>query len=99
MTIGELKELLPLLKGSGVTSFKDGSLELLFHGEQIKPEATAKIETKDHVMDVPETQLPVDLRSDNITDYDKILNWSGTPEQGLEEHPGTGDLQLTLAGQ
>jgi hypothetical protein len=100
MTIGELKDILPLLRASGVSSFKDGALEILFRVEQsvVGPEADI-IKTKDHTINIPESQLPVDLRTDSITDYDKILNWSGTPDPEASEHPGTNDLQLTLAGQ
>ena len=89
-----LKQLLPLLKSNGVASIvMDGCMTMEFHGEQPpKPEV---LSTQDHTVHVPinEASLPPDLRTDAITDYDKILNWSGAPDeesipiQGVNDQP------------
>ncbi len=66
-------------------------LELSFHVEQLESPSLA-----DRTIEIPidEKSLPVDLRTDNITDYDKILNWSGSPDQVEEPVPLTGDTTL-----
>lgn len=81
-----LKDLISLLKAQGVPSFKMGTLEILLPLEGG--------ESKDAVQALPaESQMPVDLRSDNVTDYDKILHWSGSPEQEVAL-PLTGEEPL-----
>lgn len=89
-----LEQLLLILRESNVSIYKDGSLSLQFHAEQ-KIHPVVKSEDKDQLIDMPidEAQLPVDLRTDNITDYDKVLMWSGSPDQE-SDLPLTGDAPL-----
>ncbi len=72
-------------------------VDIKFHVEQkLEP----VISTQDHMINAPEEQLPVDLRTDNVNDHDKVMHWSSSPDPSeLGEHPGTGDLQLTLASE
>lgn len=88
------EKLLPILKANGVSHFKNAGLEISFHAGPIShveelpgqplPEAIAEALHRE------EQSLPADLRTDNITDYDKVLNWSGSPDQ-----EGQGDIPLT----
>lgn len=80
----QIKKLLPLLREHGVASFKFEGLEITFHKEQIN--------TKDHVVPMDEQMLPPDLRTDGITDSDKTLFWSGSPDTNSP------DAQLPLTG-
>lgn len=101
-----LSQLLVLLREQGVSSFKSTGLSLKFHvelnpidDEEIWLKSSKPEEPKDEVkiQEVPinEEALPPDLRTDNITDYDKILNWSGSPDLGDQpELPLTGDAPL-----
>lgn len=87
-----LKELIPFLKSEGVFSFKYEGLELSFYVEPHKTSHDSK--QQDSVVSVDESQLPVDLRTDNITGFDSILNWSASPAQNEIELPLTGDIPL-----
>lgn len=89
MDLKEIKELLPVLIEHGVLTFKFETLELTF-----SPEFKAKSIVIPEI--TPETNLPPDLRTDNITDFDKILNWSGSPDLHESEFPLTGDQPLNL---
>lgn len=91
MDTNELSSLIKLLKENNVSEFSQNGLRLVFHVEPPKP-----IETKDHVIPDDESMLPPDLRTDNITDYDKILNWSGSPDHQETEIPLTGDAPLEV---
>lgn len=79
--IKELSELLSLLKTNGVSIFKDGTLEL-----HLRDMDVAK-----GVQEIPVSEeiFPPDLRTDAVTDYDKILNWSAPNE----------DAPLPLTGE
>lgn len=91
-----LAKLLALLESKGVSSIKTGDLALEFHMEQSKEKPQ---DTKDHTIEVPidESTLPPDLRTDAITNYDAILNWSGTPDPTDAQMPLTGDEPLSGA--
>lgn len=97
MTIEELKQILPLLIQSKVTTFKMEGLELSFEPSAKAPDVQSPPLAP--ITEIPvkleESSLPPDLRTDAITDYDKILNWSGTPDPGDEpQMPLTGDMPL-----
>ena len=88
-----LEETLQLLKKYGVQHFEDAAIKVTFHVEQSQPEESSV----DRTVDIPidEASLPPDLRTDNITDYDKVLNWSGSPDQDDgSQLPLTGDAPL-----
>lgn len=93
MDIQYLEKLLGVLKGSGVTSFASGELELEFTQPATYsltvPHGTP--DTKDHTVNLPinEAELPPDLRTDNINSMDTILNWSGSGDDGERPMPGT----------
>lgn len=84
-----LRQLLPILKLHNVRSFGWGdnghiSFDNLGEPETIpRGNIEPKIDNLDHHIDiqVDESKLPPDLRTDAITDYDKILNWSGSPDE------------------
>lgn len=77
---GSLDKLLVLLKSHKVHIFKTKDLELQFHVEQGLE--SPRPATEDHTIEVKpdEGVLPVDLKTDNITDFDKILHWSGAAQ-------------------
>lgn len=81
-----LSKLLPLLEKSKITCFKSEGIELWFHVEQKPLESI--ISTQDHTVEVKvdEKSLPLDIRTDNISDFDKILNWSA-PTDAHDEAP------------
>lgn len=81
-----LKELLPVLKAHKLKVYQDNGLVLEFHEEHQSMEAVAEDLKK------VESQMPVDLRADNLMDHDKILNWSTAGE--ADEMPLAGDLPL-----
>lgn len=86
--IDYLKDLLPLLKSNNVVEFRSGNSYIKFNtNQEIQPQVEAKVD---------ESQLPVDLRSDNINSIDTITNWSAEPSHNEPEMPGTGDNELKL---
>lgn len=90
-----LSRLVKTLKDSGVTSFKTADVELVFGAQsQVEPSSAPSPATEFSI----EGQLPVDLRSDAITDHDKVLNWSAPPSP-QDEMPGANDLPLNLTGE
>lgn len=58
----------------------------------------ASIPTQNHTIDVPDNNLPPDLRTDRINDADNILHWSSGGFESKQEEtlPGTADLPLTM---
>lgn len=102
------------LKALQVASFKCADFTVTFHQPIAQPADTSSvsapveetaphIETKDHVVDVPvdENQMPVDLRTENVNSFDKILFWSGSNDQDTtsqESMPGTSDTPITEIG-
>lgn len=86
--INYLKELLPILKANGVLSFTDGCFSITID---------QSIKTADYTIPLPvdESKLPPDIRTDSIHDYDKIMNWSGSPEEESLPLPGVNDELLT----
>lgn len=82
-----LTTLLPLLKSHGVSKFSHEGLSVEFHKD------SPQLKTLDDTQIIDETSLPPDLRTDKVTDYDTILNWSGSPDanETAESIPGTGD--------
>ncbi len=86
LEIDYILKLIDALKEKNVASIKMEGLELHFS-------LPRKIETEDSSPPLAnEDTLPPDLRTDAITDFDKILNWSGTPSPSeLSEISGVGD--------
>lgn len=90
MDIKAILEIIPELKKHGIKSFKAGGVAIEFHVEPPKP-----LSTEDHEVPVDETQLPPDLRADDTMNYDKVLNWSGSPDPNDEgEMPLTGESEI-----
>lgn len=104
--VTELKELIPILKSNGVLKFKEGGLEIVFHVEQQLPSVSLPSvdispgrplsEAIQEMHKNEENSLPPDLRTDNITDADKVLNWSVPNQEDDQANviPLTGDQQL-----
>lgn len=100
-----LAKLLSILKTQEVQSFKEAGLEISFHVEQSVSRPTALPRGEIQGQPLPdaiaamhkkeEESLPPDLRTDNITDFDKILNWSASPDPKEEQPlPLTGEGKL-----
>jgi hypothetical protein len=89
VTIQDFLTLLPELTKARVKRFKLSDLEIEFHVEQEAGLSTGEVIK---ALKKQEEQLPVDLRTDNITSYDAVLNWSGSPDP--QELPLTGDQPL-----
>lgn len=88
-----LAKLLSILSSSRVSSFESQGLKLSFHVLEQSPIVSQELK-KSEVVEVPEDQLPPDLRTDNINSMDTILNWSTAPEEKLEPIPGVNDHPL-----
>lgn len=88
MELPALESLLTLLKKHGCIKYKNAVLELEIELASPHPEV---LSTKDELIPVPEDNLPPDLKADDLFNYDKVLNWSGTPDNE-PELPLTGDL-------
>lgn len=93
MDMESITKLIPLCASSRVKSIKYDGLEIVFHVEpEPRGQSTDKIV---EAMRAQEQQLPPDLRTDAISSYDAILNWSGSPDPSKEaEIPLTGDQPL-----
>lgn len=77
MDLKELESLLSLLNKHKVKLYSTPELDLEFsHLAQAVPASTEK----DQYIPVPEDHLPPDLKADDLFNYDKVLNWSGTPD-------------------
>lgn len=100
MTLEDVLKLLPVLKQNDVHRFKLGDVEIEFQSSKdLKPQAIASPpqSSKDELVDVDETQIPADLRTDAINNVDAILNWSASPsisDQGESPIPLTGEEPL-----
>lgn len=79
-----LKELIPLLKASGVVFFKEGQLEIgLAPPEKEVP----------HPQTQPEAPPSApNLKADDLFNHDRILHWSGSGD--LDPLPLTGEETL-----
>lgn len=89
-----LREILPLLTAAKVKQFKLDNLEIVFHVEQSKEADGKSTEQLVEAMRKQEESLPPDLRTDFITNYDAVMNWSGSPENSAVEMPLAGDQPL-----
>lgn len=94
MTLGELKELLPLLKTHGVSEFKSGDTHIFLRNKEQDQASPGPISTQNHTIQVPDSQLPVDLRTDPVTDADKALYWSSPDAAGASDTIGADDQPL-----
>lgn len=109
VSLKTLQAIIPLLQSSGVRHFKMGDLEVDFRGSFNKKVAAQtgtqvpqslnetkvdEVESK-KATDMLEGQLPVDLRTDGMSDVEKILFWSSgaaeEKDESKESLPLTGD--------
>lgn len=93
-----LKQILPLLRDNQVTSLKMAGLEIsLRESKELKEETglvhqpKAQVQPPDQLVNIDESQLPPDLRTDNINNFDAVLNWSGTQDPDQLPLPLTGE--------
>lgn len=94
-----LSKLISVLSTSNVKHIKMAGLELtleslsplILSGPGQPPNTTDQIL---EALKLQEDKLPPDLRTDAITDYDKVLNWSGSPQEEDTQMPLTGDRPL-----
>lgn len=75
MHLDQLKELLPLLRLNSVSHFKMEGLEISFLSTL--PEVTEEVKAPPPT---PEPFQAPDLKTDELFDYDKVLNWSGSAD-------------------
>ncbi len=78
----ELDALLTLLAKHRVSIYidKKAGLEISFHQNHPKP-AESLVQPPAQMIDAPEpTNIPPDLRADDLFNEDKVLNWS-SPDQ------------------
>lgn len=73
-----LKKLVPILRASGCSHFKMEGLELKLEGSFHGPKSD--IPAPPTLIPVDDSNLPPDLRGDDLFNYDKVLNWSGSPD-------------------
>lgn len=93
-----LDNLLVLLKKHNCFRFKNAGLEVeLGPISQVAVSAPQPAELSAQEQQIAESQLPPDLRADDLMNYDKILNWSGSPDHDSMPMPLTNDLPLTVA--
>jgi len=85
-SISDIEKLIKLLRANGISKFKEGTFEL-----SLSP----VVETSTAILP-NENQLPPDLRTDNINNFDTILHWSGSGDDhgDKETVSGTGDVPL-----
>lgn len=82
-----LTRLLSLLKSSGVSSFRMADLEIgLGSIPAVTPTPVPSPPLATAVETAPE------FHTDDIFNYDKILNWSGSPDPLESELPLTGEV-------
>lgn len=86
MDLSALEQLFILLKKHNCTKFKDAGLEI-----ELAVPTPEPLSTKDELIPLPEDHLPPDLKADDLFNYDKVLNWSGTPDNE-PDLPLTGDI-------
>lgn len=90
----DLHALIPFLKQHGVSWFKNQDLEVEFH----IPLTSNPSPEPDKVVEMPEpSNMPPDLRADDLFNEDKVINWSAPPgpETDLEPPmPLTGETAL-----
>lgn len=88
-----LKALLRILRENHVTQFKDAKFEITL-SESAHITRAAKNTNKNIIetLKKEEERLPPDLRADDLMNYDRVLNWSGSGDQG--DMPLTGDEAL-----
>lgn len=90
MDLSSLRELIPLMRESGVYYFKSGDLELRFSRPPKKtktmPAVTSPIKTSEAIAGVPsaeESKDPIVPQAlDGEMNFDKILNWSAPVDSG-----------------
>jgi ribosome biogenesis protein Tsr3 len=88
-----LKALLKLLRENHVTQFKDAKFEITLSESAHILKASKNTNKKIiETLKKEEERLPPDLRADDMMNYDKVLNWSGSGEDG--DMPLTGDEAL-----
>lgn len=93
-TLASIKELVAHLNLSGVTKFSLSGLSIEFSQTKAAPQVQAT-DHKDLFVD--ESKIPPDLRTDAITDIDKILHWSTGSHPGENESiVGTNDIPLSV---
>lgn len=90
MDLKELESTLTLLTKYNVKRYLAGGVEIELNPQE-HPTSPRPLDTKDHFVPAPEDHLPPDLKADDLFNYDKVLNWSGTPDNEAEM-PLTGDI-------
>ena len=87
-----LTKLLAILGKSQVSCFKMADLELKFHVEPfnqspVTPTEELSSEPPTALVNVDESSLPADLKSDTLMNMDKVLNWSAPNDQEPQTLP------------
>ncbi len=92
-----ISTILPILKAHNVESFKIDGLEIVLH-RTMTIEIPTPIEpiSEPSVVEVPDPpNMPPELKFDQANDYDKLLNWSASPDPNDKvEVPLTGEVPV-----
>lgn len=92
MNLPEIKEILPFLRAQGVSKFEVTDFKVEFHAGMTPAEAEKEATKTVEAVKTAEAALPPDLRTSEIMDQDKIMNWSAPPSPGDgPEMPLTGE--------
>lgn len=94
----DLEKLLTILSKHNVTRFKKAGLEIeLKPSTQQSSVSSPPLAEFSEQLKKSEDALPPDLRADDLFNYDKVLNWSGSPDHSdSPQMPMTDDLPLTM---
>ncbi len=83
-----LEQLLALLTKHNCLKYKHDGLEIEFHvpvsstpTQDASPSSPSLVSAIQEASQIQESKLPEDLRADDLMNFDKVLNWSGTPDQ------------------
>lgn len=105
----DLASLIPLLRSQGVARFEGYGIKVEFHAQiaPVYPPVAPQIPTA--AMDLPLEQAgkdqmpvgsPIDLRGDDLMNYDKVLHWSGAADPAdPTEMPLTGEQALAAGAE
>jgi hypothetical protein len=98
VTPSDIKKILSYLRKNNVQRFKSGDVEISFFQQEpkVKPDLSSKplSEELKAIAQREQGNIPPDLRADDTMNFDKILHWSGSPDQEELPMPLTGEGEL-----
>lgn len=85
MDISFLEKLIPLLKANDVAYFKDAGIHVRFNSNPVQ-----KVDSKPELPPVQSQSLP-EFMADDAMNFDKIRDWSASPDHDTSQLPLTGE--------